>query len=76
MPEARKFVFPRPDESTSLQPTSGEAEHADVEKGGVDDTAEVVEVQEEVEGKKSCESAEGGRRRGSTVAVGRWPSRQ
>ncbi|KAI4258133.1 MAG: hypothetical protein L6R42_005275 [Xanthoria sp. 1 TBL-2021] len=76
MPEARKFVFPRPDESTSLQPTSGEAELADVEKGGVDGTAEMVNVQEEVERKKSCESAEGGKRRGSTVAVGRWPSRQ
>ncbi|KAL8769362.1 MAG: hypothetical protein Q9209_004589 [Squamulea sp. 1 TL-2023] len=76
MPEARKFVFPRP-ESTTASAQDRNHELSDVEKGGVGSTGE------EMEAKKSFDTignVEGGRRRGSTVGstagAGRWPNRQ
>ncbi|KAL8947015.1 MAG: hypothetical protein Q9222_006656 [Ikaeria aurantiellina] len=69
LPEARRFVFPRPDES---------GEHSTAE-------APVVELDGERDaeiGKTLVDGKEGGERErgrmgsGSTPAVGRWPSRQ
>ncbi|KAL8732266.1 MAG: hypothetical protein Q9166_002838 [cf. Caloplaca sp. 2 TL-2023] len=68
MPEARKFVFPRP-ESTSgpAGGSGGDHELPDVEKGSLGSSRVTVgDEAGDVEG----------RRRSSTAGVGRWPSRQ
>ncbi|CAO1596907.1 hypothetical protein XANCAGTX0491_000734 [Xanthoria calcicola] len=69
MPEARKFVFPRPEETATSDHTP---ELADIEKGTVDSTAAGT-MKDGSE--NSSETAEEGKRSGSTVALGRWPSR-
>ena len=69
MPEARKFVFPRPEETAASDHTT---ELADIEKGTVDSTATGAM---KAESENSSETADEGKRSGSTVALGRWPSR-
>lgn len=69
MPEARKFVFPRPEDMATSDHTT---ELADIEKGTVDSTAAGAM---KAESENSSETAEEGKRSGSTVALGRWPSR-
>ncbi|KAI4109123.1 MAG: hypothetical protein LQ339_001929 [Xanthoria mediterranea] len=69
MPEARKFVFPRPEDMATSEHTT---ELADIEKGTVDSTAAGAMKNES---ENSSETGEEGKRSGSTVALGRWPSR-
>ncbi|KAI4128879.1 MAG: hypothetical protein LQ338_002509 [Usnochroma carphineum] len=79
MPEARKFVFPRPEESASAAPNTGD-EVADVEKGQRE--AGGANENEEVDGKTGKDGGMERRERRSTSApgagagLGRWPSRQ
>ncbi|KAL8731815.1 MAG: hypothetical protein Q9181_004162 [Wetmoreana brouardii] len=76
MPEARKFVYPRP-ETTTAASTTNEAEKGQVRNGAAENerSGEAIEV----EGGRQSElgsERERRRRRSSTPGVSKWPSRQ
>ena len=86
MPEARRFVFPRPDGVLPVADgdgVGGKGVEKGWEKGGDlemenGDGEKDVDVDVEKEGRVGVEKSgegDGSKRRGSSVAVGRWSSR-
>ncbi|KAL8919032.1 MAG: hypothetical protein Q9208_006998 [Pyrenodesmia sp. 3 TL-2023] len=85
MPEARRFVFPRPEPTTTTESTASTSTSegpTDLEKGGISEVRRTPETEDEegvadIDAKRTEAEMEKRRerRRSSGAGVGRWPSR-